>query len=393
MQPTSGCNLNCTYCYVPNRRDYTRMNERTLEAAIVRVLESDLVRDEVEFIWHAGEPLLAGLPFYQRATELIERHNTRSLAVKNCVQTNGVLLDDRWCGFFAEKRFIVGLSLDGPAFLHDGRRVSWTGRGSHREAMRGYKALRRHGVTLGVICVLTRESLRHPQELCAFFLENGVDYLCFNLEEIENANRSSSFVPAVPMAAERSADLVEEYREFMSCFYNLWRPHASRMVVREFRDLAAIFQLTLENPSYHSRPLESVELGIITVHKNGDLSTYSPELAGAVSAEFDNFVVGNVLQAPLSAILRHPTFLKLRERISAGVSNCQSSCDYFNICGGGFVSNKFFENGSFESTQTTTCLLHRQTLASVLLDKLSPAGGSEVAIEPPSRGRERGESD
>lgn len=380
VQPTSGCNLNCAYCYVPNRRDYSRMQDETVNAVTAKVLQSEFVRDEVEFVWHAGEPLTAGIQFYERAVDAIHRHNTRNIAVKNCLQTNGVLVDDRWLKFFADNGFIIGISIDGPAFLHDRNRVNWSRRGSHRDTMRGFKMLRDCGLSPGVICVLTRESLCYPTEIFSYFLRHGVGYLCFNLEEVENANRTSSFTSASGTASR--AQLIDEYRRFISEFFDAWRPHASQMVVREFRDLTSIFQRVLSDRSYRSRPLETVDLGIITIQKNGDITTFSPELAGARSVEFGNFVVGNILTDTLASIVQHPTFLHMRQQVTQGINNCETSCSYFAMCGGGFASNKLSENGSFTSTETMTCVLHRQTLASVLLEKLTPKVPLPTTIVP-----------
>jgi uncharacterized protein len=344
------------------------MPERVLDATISAVLGSELVRDDIEFIWHAGEPLTVGIPFYEKALELIAQHNARGIRVKNSIQTNGTRINPSWCRFLSVNGFCVGLSLDGPDWLHDRQRVNWAGRGSHSNVMRGFRLLKEHGISPGVICVLTRESLRHPAEIFDFFLKNGVDFLCFNVEEVEHLNTVSSLTED---AQASPSEIVAEYSLFMSQFYDLWRPQYERMTIREFRDLAGVFYNAARDAEYACEPLETVDLGIITVQKNGDVTTYSPEFAGARSAEYGNFVVGNVTQDSLSSVVQHPTFHKMRAGIRAGIGNCRDTCGFFRVCGGAFTSNKFFENGSLESTVTTTCLLHRQTLALVLADKLS----------------------
>jgi uncharacterized protein len=374
VQPTSGCNLNCSYCYVPDRRDYSKMDDSTLEAIISGVLQSEFVHDEVDVVWHAGEPLTAGIKFYERAVKLIRSNNSRQISVKNYIQTNGTLVDEEWCRFFSDNGFMVGVSLDGPAFLHDRTRRGWTGRGSHREALRGFQRLRSHGLSPGIICVLTRESLKYPLEICSFFLDIGTEYLCFNLEETENMNRQSSF--SLVHASVSPEQLTEEYMTFMSKFFDAWRPHATRMVVREFRDMASSFYRVRLDPCHHTRPMETVDFAIITIQKNGDVSSFSPELAGATSLEFGNFVLGNIKTNTLRSIVTQDAFLNLRSQVAQSVANCRSSCEYFAVCGGGFISNKYAENGSITSTETITCLLHRQALASVLLDKLTLSGAA-----------------
>jgi len=111
------------------------MDDRTLEAAIAKVLRSPLTASPVEFLWHAGEPLAVGLDFYKRVSRLVKTHNQRQLRVRQKVQTNGTLIDRDWCRFFSDEAFGVGVSVDGPEFLHDRQRPNWAGRGSHKPDM------------------------------------------------------------------------------------------------------------------------------------------------------------------------------------------------------------------------------------------------------------------
>jgi uncharacterized protein len=192
VQPTSLCNLNCRYCYVPNRRDSLVMSDETLDAVIRKVLASELVEESIEFLWHAGEPLTAGIPFFQHAIELMKRYNSRGLTVVNSIQTNGTLINQAWCDFFRDQGVEVGLSVDGPAFLHDSARVTWAGRGSHAKAIRGHALLKKNGVDVGVLCVLTRQSLCYPEAIIEFLIDCGFRWIGFNVEETENIHTRSS---------------------------------------------------------------------------------------------------------------------------------------------------------------------------------------------------------
>jgi uncharacterized protein len=344
------------------------MNDATLEAAIKTVLQSDLVQGEVEFLWHAGEPLTAGILFYEKVVSLIRQYNTRNIKVTNSIQTNGTLINARWCTFFAENVISIGISIDGPEFLHDKHRARWSGSGSHRDVMRGFKLLKDHGILPGVICVLTRTSLRYPDEIFSFFLDNGVRKLAFNVDEVEGLNTKSSFASH---GALSRAGIVREYREFMSRLFELWRPYSRQLLLREFVDLFSVIRTLLRDNDYCREPDETVGLRIITIQKNGDITTFSPEFAGVSSVYFDNFIVGNITEPDsLEAVHRHPVFLRMRKEIAEGKRMCADSCPYYRLCGGAFASNKYFENGSLKSTETTTCVLYRQTLASVLLDTL-----------------------
>ena len=118
-KPVGGaCNLRCSYCYYRDRGTRGPMSPEVLEAYILQTLRAHGRNAEVEFSWHGGEPTLAGLDFFRRAVEL-ERLHGAGRRIRNTLQTNGILLDDPWCRFFRDHRFLVGVSLDGPRALHD----------------------------------------------------------------------------------------------------------------------------------------------------------------------------------------------------------------------------------------------------------------------------------
>ncbi|BBY66859.1 cyclophane-forming radical SAM/SPASM peptide maturase GrrM/OscB [Mycolicibacterium helvum] len=366
LQPTSQCNLNCQYCYVPNRRDPARMADGVLEAAIVKALRSDLVRGKVEFLFHAGEPLMAGIPFFRKASQIINDNNLRGIAVAKSIQTNATLITDEWCDLFLQEEYRIGVSIDGPPHVHDTNRVNWSGRGTHSSVMRGVHNLQSHGVPFGAICVLSRTSLAYPDEIFSFFVDNGFQEIGFNIEEIESANTSSSMFPADPNEAAR---VEGEFRAFMSRLLELWEDAGRPIKIREFFDMAVFMLRKLRNPEARRVPDETAELGIVTVAKNGDMSPYSPEFAGSSSIEYGDFVVGHILESEYADILFDSRYTKIRRDVLQSLGLCAASCAYFDLCGGAFLSNKFSQNGTLHSTETTTCRLTRQTVADLLLDR------------------------
>jgi uncharacterized protein len=366
LQPTSLCNLDCVYCYLPDRQRASTMAEPLLDRVLERVLASPLVRGEVELLWHAGEPLAVGLPYYERAVELVERHNHRGVRVRLSVQTNATLVDDAWAAFLRRYRFRVGVSVDGPAALHDRQRVRWSGGGTHAAVMRGVETLRRHGIDPGVICVLTRASLERPDEVFDFFLEHGFRSVAFNVEEVENLHRSSSL---------QFADVVPAYQRFIARVYDRWRPYRHRMHIRELDDLGRAFAAYRADPGWYRPAIDTEPLSMLIVQHNGNLSTFSPELASAVAPGFGDFVIGNMWALDsLDDLVTSERFQRVAAEVEASQAMCRESCAFFALCGGEYLSNKVSENGTLRSTETTACRLHRQALATVLLDKLSPAG-------------------
>jgi uncharacterized protein len=348
------------------------MTDSLLDRTFKVAFASTSIREEVEFLWHAGEPLTVGTQYYANALSHIDRHNTRDLRVVNNIQTNATLINDAWATFLVEHNFSVGVSIDGPARIHDNQRRRWSGAGSHAATMRGVQFLRNHSINPGVICVLTRESLSQPDEMFEFFLSNGFQSLGFNVEEIENAHTTSSL---------SQAGVVREYREFMERLFIAWWPHRERIRIREFDDFARVFREYSENPSWHRRVLETEPLGIVTVQRNGDVSTFSPEFAGAKSREFGSFVIGNIWKIEsFDELAEGRRFKAIAREAEFSVGMCRSSCEFFPVCGGEFLSNKFSEHGTLRATETITCRLHRKVLATVLLDKLaqdSPCDGEQ----------------
>lgn len=174
--------------------------------------------------------------------------------------------------------------------------------------------------------------------------------------------------------------------------FDLWSADPRAMEIREFSTMTRAIQRELADPTYFSQPDEVRPLRIVTIDKAGNISTASPEFAGARAPEWDDFVLGSVHdESDLDTILTRPRARKFRTAIDAGVRNCAATCTYFALCGGGSPSNKYFENRSLESTTTTSCILHKQTLAEVVIGKIEQAtqrnAAASASIAPPKPGQ------
>jgi uncharacterized protein len=364
IQPTPFCNLDCSYCYLPDRQNKRRISAATLDRLFARVFESDLVRAPFTVVWHAGEPLVLRPSFYREAAASAAAHNRTGVEIRHAVQTNATLIDQEWCDFLAEQHVSVGVSVDGPEFLNDRYRTTRRGGGTYQRVMRGIAALRRNRIGFHVITVLTRDSLDYPDELYAFYVEHGIDQVGFNIEEIEGPNQRSSL--AAPDAEAR-------YREFLSRFYDLVVRGRMPLHVREFDSgLAAIAAGAREPP----RLQETAPFAIVSVDCDGNFSSFSPELLGLRSVEYGDFVLGNVHRDSFAAAAETPRFTAMEAAIAAGIDRCRARCAYFRLCGGGAPANKYFENGSFDSAETLFCRFTRQAMLDVLLAKLEPPPGA-----------------
>lgn len=373
LQPTPFCNINCSYCYLPDRSNKKTMREETLAKVFSRVFESGIGDDGFTVVWHAGEPLVLPPEWYGRACDILDAHNNAHVPVRHNIQSNGLLLDDRWAAFIRAKGFRIGLSIDGPRALHDARRRTRSGRGTFDGAMRAVERLHRFGIDFHVITVLGWESLQDPDQLFDFYRDHGIRDIAFNVEEIEGENARSSL---------DHADAVPVFKRFLRGFIERMSREPQALELREVAcALAAIF-----NESGRAVPNQQADpMAILSVDVDGNIGTFSPELLGLCHPVYGGFTFGNVHTSPLLPILEEPCFRRVRDDIAAGVRLCAETCPYFGVCRGGAPANKLFENGSFATTETLFCRVTRQAVIDVVLEDLERRLGlGEPHFPPPS---------
>lgn len=164
------CNLNCAYCFYLHKQDLLaqparpRMSDELLDRHIRQYIEAQ-TGDQVVFSWQGGEPTLLGLEFFRRVVALQAQYRKSGQRVENDLQTNGTLLDEEWVLFLKEHGFLVGLSVDGPAKLHDRFRVNRGGTGTHAAVLAAGRLLQRHKVPFSLLCVVNRENALRPLDV------------------------------------------------------------------------------------------------------------------------------------------------------------------------------------------------------------------------------------
>lgn len=355
LQPTSFCNLDCTYCYLPDRTKKQLMTVEMATLTVQKLLDAGLADRNMEIRWHAGEPLFAGIAFYRAVVQKLLEITPEAFAFRHTIQTNGTILDDDWCNFFKSEGFEVGLSIDGPEHLHDSRRKTRSGVGTHSAVMRGAKLLHKHNVPFSVIAVLTDESLSRATEIYEFFADLAPTNVGFNIEEIEGANQSSSL---------DYSGVELRFRRFLQEFSELSMD--GRVSCREFQEMRNTILL-------QSDPIENwmnAPGRILCVAWNGMVTGFSPEFQGLQHPKYGNFSFGNIQTESVSSLFESDTFRKLHSDVQTGVEACKKSCEYFPLCGGGAPSNKLFENGSIKSTETKYCMFRYQAVADIALSDI-----------------------
>ena len=225
IQPTSLCNINCRYCYLPNRAVKKRISPETLEQLFKVLFASPFLAENILFAWHAGEPLVLPIDFYELAFQLQERWNLKQVHITNAFQTNATLITQKWCKFFQKHNIKVGVSLDGPQQIHDTNRQDRAGKGTFERAMRGVALLRANNIAYSIISVITSASLHQPDQFWQVFSEQQPVRLGLNPEETEGTNISASF--------GTDAD-VQDYKHFLRRLLLLNEEHQDPLPLREF---------------------------------------------------------------------------------------------------------------------------------------------------------------
>ena len=181
VQPTPFCNINCSYCYLTRRNDRARMSMEVIDAVGQSILASPLAATDVSVVWHAGEPTMVPIAWYERAFSQLA--TVPGVRLNHSFQTNGVAVNSDWIDLWRRWNVRVGVSIDGPREINDRHRRTRGDRGSFDAAINGLRRLRESGYPFHVISVLTRSSLEQPDELMDFYLSEGITYVCFNVEE------------------------------------------------------------------------------------------------------------------------------------------------------------------------------------------------------------------
>jgi uncharacterized protein len=378
IQPTAFCNINCTYCYLPDRANKHVIAQSTIVRLFTELFASGWANPEITVLWHAGEPLAVPVAFYREAFAAIERLRPKTgpgaVIVKHSFQTNGTLIDEEWCALFREWQVGVGVSIDGPRELNDAHRKTRGGKGTFDKTIAGIRCLKAAGWPFHVLSVLSRASLEMPEELLAFYVSEGIDHVCFNVEESEGDYVSDLF---------QGAELRRRYETFLRRFWHLARADGRVRFVREIdHALPRVFR----PEGVRARNIQVEPLGMINVDSHGNVSSFSPELLGYKNADYGDYLLGNIVTQSLAEIHQACLGSALLRDIRSGTEACRAACEYFSVCGGGAPVNKLFENGRFDSTSTSFCTLTQMVPTDLILeafDKLeqswTDAGPSPIA--------------
>lgn len=339
------CNLACRYCfYRPASALYpkTKHPRMTLEVLRELVRQYMTLAERPAFCWQGGEPTLMGVDFYRSAIALQKKHGYAGQVVANSLQTNAVLLDDEWARLLGRYSFLVGVSLDGPAEVHDHYRVNMGGQPTLAQVLRGMKVLQRAQVEHNALCMVTSLSATKAGLIWDFLLAQGLEYLQFIpcLEKERRTGQLAEFTVS-PGA----------YGEFLCEIFDLWWPERQRVHVRLFDDLLAEVLGRPETKACELRPRCG---DYLVVEHNGDV--YACDFF--VDREHR---VGNLTQEPLAELAKAEIFGAFSAAKGQYGEQC-GQCEWLSTCCGGCQKHRIFAHGCVEGP-TYLCESYRQILA------------------------------
>jgi serine-type anaerobic sulfatase-maturating enzyme len=331
IKPVSAsCNLRCRYCYYIDKnelysgRALHRMTDKILEKYIIQHVEAST--DKVVFFsWHGGEPTLAGMDFYKKAVAIQKKHIPDGYRIINGIQTNGTLLDDKWCRFFSKENFLVGISIDGPQELHDKYRITANGGPTFTQVLHGYNLLRKYKVTTEILCVLNSFNSGQPLRVYNFFKELGAEYMTF-LPLVEQQSDSASGVTSASVNPL-------EYGNFLIKVFDEWVAGDIGKVKIQVFEEAARTAFRQE----HTLCIFKVNCGgVPVIEHNGDF--YS----------CDHFVdkkhlLGNICDISLAELLDSPEQKAFGQVKSSTLPRFCRECDVLEMCNGECPRNRFIK--------------------------------------------------
>jgi uncharacterized protein len=337
------CNLDCEYCFYLKKKDLFpesksfRMSDSVLEEFTRQyILSQPETAREIVFSWQGGEPTLMGVDFFRKAIDYQRKYERPGMAVKNTIQTNGTLLDDRWGEFLSGNKFLVGISIDGPEEMHDKFRPDVKGNGSFAEVMRGLDILKSHRVDFNTLTCVQSHNGDYPAEVYDFLKEIG-----------------SKFMQFIPIVEKDGETLVsyrsvrpEQYGRFLADVFDRWveQNDVGNIFVQDF-DVSLSLIMGLPSPiCVHAETCGRA----VAIEHNGDLFSC------------DHYVtredqIGNVMTEQLRSMLDGLKQTKFGDDKKDLLPRYCRECEYLHVCNGGCPKDRLIDTPDGEPGLNYLC--------------------------------------
>lgn len=318
------CNLACDYCYYSSCAGKPGSQIKRIESNLLEKFIKEYMANShgaASFSWQGGEPLLAGLEFFERVVSLQASLAPPRTMISNALQTNATLLNDKWAAFFQKYQFLLGVSLDGPKEIHDTRRVDAKGHGSFERVMKGISYLHKHQVEFNVLTVVHKNNVHRAQDLMRFYKEHKFNFV--------------QLIPCMDFRSQQVDDpgvyeiTPQEYGNFLCEVFEHWYNEGKpSMSIRFFDNLLSVY---VHREAELCTQRRSCPKTLVLEH-NGD----------AFPCDFyihPDWKLGSIGADTLEALLDSPIydkFLKLKPRLP---EKCKA-CSWKHLCNGGCPRNR-----------------------------------------------------
>ncbi|WP_440894677.1 anaerobic sulfatase maturase [Amphibacillus sp. Q70] len=327
---SEACNLACDYCYYSRCQGkpgkIQTIDESVLEKFISEYLKVN--RIYAPFVWQGGEPLLAGIRFFEKVIELQEEYSDARTIIANSIQTNGTLINRRWAKFFKDHNMLIGVSIDGPARIHDKRRVTSNGKGSYTAVMRGINYLEEEEVDFNILTVIHEDNVREVQALFEFYRQNQFSYV--------------QFIPCMDFLSQEADQAGEylitpkEYGDFLCEAFDQWYNDGEPdLSVRFFDNMLSAY---VGGQAELCQVMEQCPK-MLVLEQNGD----------AYPCDFyidDQYKLGNIATDSLDSLIESEKWDQFSGLKPALPEQCQT-CEFLNLCHGGCPRNRQGEGVEF----------------------------------------------
>ena len=343
------CNLECSYCYyskAPNQGlAQSRMSSRLLESFIKQYIASS-PGPIVSFVWHGGEPTLAGLDFYRQVVELQKQNLPSGWNCWNNLQTNGILLDDEWCSFLADEHFDVGLSIDSTEWLHDKYRKDHKGSGSYKRAAAAIRCLQSHGIQPDLLCTVTSDTAKRPLDVYRALRDFKTGWIQFIPIVRRKSDELKSQDPSVYLE-ETTPDSVSGsmYGEFLCAVFDEWILHdLGRLDVQIFAETMRIHQ--------------GGSAGLCWMSSECGRALIVEQDGGVYSCDhfvFPEYRIGDIEASQLGELANSQTQLRFGENKRVSLPAQCRSCQWLSLCNGGCPKDRFIQSEDGENVLNYLC--------------------------------------
>jgi uncharacterized protein len=330
IKPSSAdCNMNCNYCFYlkksslyPEEKIH-RMTEATLEKLISHYMETP--QTYYTFSWQGGEPTLMGLKFFKKVVEFQKNYGKAGSLVANGLQTNGTLIDNALAKYLSEYKFLLGVSLDGPEYLHDNYRKFLGGQGTFKKVMRGIRILKDNDVKFNILTLVNDFNVDKAAEVYKFLVKRSLFF--------------HQYIPCVEFDSQGNLQPFsingEQWGNFLINLFNQWYPQDIHKV--SIRLFDSILNYLIHGKSTICHMTDSCNQYLV-VEYNGDIYPC------------DFFVMrdlklGNIHKDSWKNILNSITYLDFGKAKSDYSFLC-NFCPYLNYCYGDCLKHRNFYHNS-----------------------------------------------